>query len=224
MTARLPRADGNLRPPMERVRSRNVGGSVARAALLPPAAFAVHELRFLLAFGRDASEQLQATGHSYLHSVVPWLVLLLGVTAGVFLWAFARALGGRRVVSHRSTADQASAFVRLWLVCSLCLLAIYACQELLEGWFAVGHAAGFYGVFGMGGWWAIPASAGVGLVLAALLHGVHVVLDELATRHELRSPTPAPVALVIGRPRRARAVSLAPVAAGWSDRGPPLLA
>jgi hypothetical protein len=209
---------------MERVGPRSVGGCVARAALLPPAALAVHQLRFLLAFGRDAGEQLQATGHSYLHSIVPWLVLLLGVAAGLFLWAFGRALAGRRVVSNRATADHASAFVKLWLVCSLCLLAIYTCQELLEGWFAVGHATGFYGVFGMGGWWAIPASAGVGLVLAALFYSVHAVLDELATRRGVSSRSASPAALVIGMPRRTQAGSLAPVAAGWSDRGPPLLA
>jgi hypothetical protein len=197
---------------------------VARAALLPPAAFAVHQLRFLLAFGRDAGEQLQATGHSYLHSIVPWLVLLLGVAAGLFLWAFGRALAGRRLVSNRATADNASAFVKLWLVCSLCLLAIYSCQELLEGWFAVGHAAGFYGVFGMGGWWAIPASAGVGLVLAALFHSVHAVLDQLATRRSSGARSATPAAPVLGTPRPIEAASLPPIAAGWSDRGPPLLA
>jgi hypothetical protein len=209
---------------MEREGHRSVAGCVARAALLPPAALAVHQLRFVLAFGRDAGQQLEATGHSYLHSVVPWIVLLLGLAAGSLLWAFGRALAGHRVVTNRSSTDQASAFLKLWLVCSLCLLAIYTCQELLEGWFAAGHAAGFYGVFGMGGWWAIPASAGVGLVLAALLHSVPAVLDELAARHDLSSSCIPAATPVVASQRPAWVASLAPVAAGWSDRGPPLLA
>ena len=51
----------------------------AYVALLPPAAFAVHQLRYMLAFGGHAGIELQRTGHSYLHSVVPWLVAAVGV-------------------------------------------------------------------------------------------------------------------------------------------------
>ena len=49
--------------------------SLARVALVPAAALAVHQLRYWLAFGSNASSELARQGHSYLHSVVPWIVL-----------------------------------------------------------------------------------------------------------------------------------------------------
>ena len=70
----------------------------------------------------------------------------------------------------------------LWLLCSAALVAIFAGQEFLEGLFATGHPAGLAGIFGYGGWWAIPAALCVGLVLACLFHGALWVLDEVAKR------------------------------------------
>ena len=60
---------------------RGIGARIAGfayIALLPPAAFAVHQLRYWLAYGSRAGIELQRTGHSYLHSVVPWLVAAVG--------------------------------------------------------------------------------------------------------------------------------------------------
>lgn len=57
------------------------------------------------------------------------------------------------------------------LACAACLVAIYVCQEFLEGLFATGHPAGLVGVFDYGGWWSVPAAVGVGLVIAAAFHG-----------------------------------------------------
>lgn len=176
----------------------------------------MHQLRFWLAFGSGAKVELARQGHAYLHSLVPWIVLLLGLAVGIFLWALGRALG-----RQRSAPRHTLSLVALWLVCSLCLVAIYASQELLEGLFATGHPAGLAGVFGYGGWWSIPASLCVGLVLAAVLHGARWVLDEIAHRHQpvARAGTPRPTArrpaLDVSLPR------LSPLAEGWSDRGPP---
>ena len=75
------------------VRARIAG--FAYAALLPPAAFAVHQLRYWLAFGSNAGIELQRTGHSYLHSVVPWVVLLLALAVGGFLRALGRAFAAQ---------------------------------------------------------------------------------------------------------------------------------
>ena len=61
--------------------------TIVRAALVPAAALLVHELRFMLAFGGGAGSELARQGHSYLHSLVPWIVLLIGVAVGGFLWA-----------------------------------------------------------------------------------------------------------------------------------------
>src|ERR1700742_3120265 len=80
--------------------------------------------------------------------------------------------------------------VALWAICAVSLVAIYSGQELLEGLLPTGPPAGLVGIFGYGGWWAIPAAICVGLVLAALLHGARWVLHEVATRRA--RPTPAP--------------------------------
>ena len=114
-----------------------------RAALVPASALAVHQLRYWLAFGSNATAELQAQGHSYLHSVVPWIVLLIAISAGVFLRALGRALGGRCSLPRYTLS-----FAALWLVCAACLVAIYVCQEFLEGLFATGHPGGLVGIFG----------------------------------------------------------------------------
>ena len=195
---------------------RAVIRAIARVAVVPAGALAVHQLRFWLAFGGHASAELASQGHAYLHSVVPWIVLLLGVAVGGFLWALGRSLTGQR-----STPRYTLSLTALWLVCSVCLIAIYVTQEFLEGLFATGHPEGLAGIFGYGGWWSIPAALSVGLVLAAVFHGARWVLDEIAHRRdrapcqvaEGRSPQRAPLDVLLGR--------LSPLAEGWSGRGPP---
>lgn len=188
---------------------------LAPLALMPFAAFAAHQLRYWLAFGGRAGATLQAQGHSYLHSLVPWLVLLIAVSAGAFLRALGGALRGQRSLPRYTIS-----FAALWLACAACLLAIYVSQEFLEGLFVSGHPAGLAGIFGYGGWWSLPAALAVGLVLAAAFHGASWALDEVARLHRAGVPAPRPVSSPLGRhvvltPR------LAPLADGWSDRGPP---
>ena len=189
-------------------------GRIAPLALMPGAALAVHQLRYWLAFGGRAGAQLQAQGHSYLHSVVPWVVLLLALSAGVFLRALGRAFGG-----HCSLPRYTLSFLGLWVLSAFTLVAIYALQEFLEGLFAAGHAAGWIGIFGYGGWWSIPAAAAVGLVLAAAFQGARWVLREVSQRRRAspwprrRSGPPRYSDFQLPRP--------APLARGWSGRGPP---
>ncbi len=184
------------------------------AALLPPAALAVHQLRFLLAFGSGAGAELQRTGHSYLHSLTPWLVLLLALVVGGFLRELGRALAGQT-----SAARFTVSFAGLWLVCAAALICIYCVQEFLEGILIIGHPGGLAGIFGYGGWWAIPAAACIGLILAAVFHGARWVIDEAAARRPAtvvqRSRVTQP------RPRDFLAPAPAPLAGGWSGRGPP---
>jgi len=194
----------------------SVLGRLVPIALVPAAAFAVHQLRYWLAFGGRMGAVLQQQGHSYLHSLVPWIVLLIAVAVGGFLRRLGRALGGEYSVP-RYTAS----FASLWLACSACLVAIYISQELLEGLLATGHPGGIAGVFGYGGWWSVPASVAVGLVLAAAFHGARWVLREVAERFaaptgvRTRSCTAARLPGDVLLPR------LAPLADGWSGRGPP---
>jgi hypothetical protein len=93
---------------------------LAPVALMPAAAFAVHQLRYYLAFGSAASVELRRTGHSYLHSVVPWIVLLVALAVGGLLRALGRALAG-----HKSLPRFTVSFLGLWLTCSACLVAIF---------------------------------------------------------------------------------------------------
>jgi hypothetical protein len=188
----------------------------ARAGLIPVAAFAVHQLRFLLAFGSGAGVELADTGHSYLHSVVPWIMLLVGVSVGAFLWSLARAASGKRSQSGRGLS-----FLALWAVCAVCLLAIYCTQEFLEGLLATGHPTGIEGIFGFGGLWSIPSAAGVGLVLATILHGASWTLEQVSRRHSSPLQLPARRVPRVARPRDLARVLVAPLVRGWCDRGPP---
>lgn len=194
---------------------RSLPGLLARAAMVPAAAFAVHQLRFLLAFGSAAGAELTDTGHSYLHSLVPWIVLLVGLSVGGFLWALGRAVSGERSTSHRATS-----FLLLWLICAVSLVAIYSTQEFLEGLFATGHPTGLEGIFGFGGLWALPSAAAVGLVLAAIFYGARWTLDEVSRRSS-RVARPSHGRVRYIRPRDAVLVAAGPLVSGWCDRGPP---
>jgi len=168
------------------------------------------------AFGGRAGIELQRQGHSYLHSLVPWIVLAVASAAGVFLRALGRAFSGQR-----SPARLSVSFVALWLVCSASLAAIYVCQELLEGLLSTGHPAGLVGVFGYGGWWSVPAAGCVGMVLATLFHGAGWMLREVARRRAEAAAVAAPRTRAAARPHDALIRRLAPLAGGWSGRGPP---
>jgi hypothetical protein len=190
--------------------------SAGRIVLLPPAAFAVHQLRYELAYGSAAGEELRETGHSYLHSAVPWLVALLALAAGGFLLVAGRAFA-RRVAPRTRTVS----FAGLWALSVVALLAIFAGQETLEGLFATGHPGGWAAVFGDGGWWAVPVAGCVGLVLATIFHTARWAVRRIVAlrgpavpaAHPRRSPAPRPRDVAVRAP--------APLLAGWSSRGPP---
>ena len=189
---------------------------LAPLGLMPAASLAVHQLRYWLAFGSRAGAELQIQGHSYLHSATPWVVVPLALVVGLFLSALGRALGGECSVSR-----YAASFLALWLVSAAALVAIYAAQEFLEGLLAFGHPAGLMGIFGYGGWWSIPSALAVGLVLAAVFHGARWVLREVAERHRTL-PRARPSGCQPARiPHRAVVLRPAPLAGGWSGRGPP---
>jgi hypothetical protein len=199
-----------------RVSRRRWLAGMAPVALLPAAAFVVHQLRFWLAFGGAAGVELQRTGHSYLHSLVPWIVLLIALMIGGFLRAAGRALAG-----HRSLPRYALSLSGLWALCSVALICIYVSQEFLEGLFATGHPGGLAGIFAYGGWWSIPAAIVVGLAMATLFHGARWVLDEVAKHRSQRFVSSPRRAAAIPRPRAVLLPVLPPLVGGWSGRGPP---
>jgi hypothetical protein len=201
-------------PPGMRARGRRAVG-LGRVALLPPAAFVVHELRYELAYGSGAGAELRETGHSYLHSVVPWLVLLIALAAGGFLRSVGRAFS-RPPAPGRFRLS----FATVWVLCTVALVMIFACQETLEGLFATGHPGGWTAVFGDGGWWAIPAAVGIGLVLAAVFHGARWVVGEVSRRRRTEAGA-SHARVVVLRPRDAVVLAPAALLGGWSSRGPP---
>ncbi|MGO9889780.1 MAG: hypothetical protein ACLP0L_17980 [Solirubrobacteraceae bacterium] len=108
-----------------------VSNRLVPAALVPAGAFAVHQLRYWLAYGHRAGFELAVQGHSYLPSVVPWIVMLIAFAVGTFLVAFGRALDAvagrcaRRVIR----ADRARVVARTRLEVLLPALA-----PLVDGW------------------------------------------------------------------------------------------
>lgn len=203
---------------------------------MPAAVLVVHQLRYELAYGGDAQRALSEQGHAYLSSLTPWLVLVaalaLGASLGALMQRWARgggiagAAGGEAPGRHGPRLVR----VRVWLLASLALLAIYSGQELLEGSLAAGHASGLAALLGGGGWWALPASLAVGGALTLLLRAgaaAEAALAELAPlrlalprfpRGERRRWAPAAPELAIPAPLARAAAGRAPpripVAAG----------
>jgi len=184
--------------------------------LLPVGAFVVHQLRYRIAYGPQASAQLAAQGHSYLDSFAPWLVLLLCLATGSFVARIAQALATGRPTARRRS------FGAVWAASTGLLIAIYAVQESLEGLVAAGHPSGLAGIVGHGGWWAGVAAVAVGAFIALLLQVatavVHAVARAATSRRRARFAfarlRPAASASVV-RPR--------PLATARAGRAPPLL-
>jgi hypothetical protein len=141
---------------------------------------------------------------------------LIAIALGVFLRALGRAFGGKR-----SLVGYTTSFAALWLVSAICLVAIYLAQELVEGLLVSGHPAGLAGILGAGGWWSIPAALAVGLVLASLFHGARWALHDVASRRAQCATVPRPRAALARAPRELLVAHPAPLADGWSGRGPP---
>jgi hypothetical protein len=193
---------------------------------MPAAVLTVHQLRFVLAFGGSSGEELEKEGHQYLSALAAPIAMSVAIVVGLFFARLAsvwREGAGEGGVRHGAPRDPASwrGFLRLALLIGASLLALYSCQELLEGMLSNGHPEGFDGVFGEGGWWAVPLSLLCGLVIAAALRGARAAIRWAAARH--RRPknshgrpaaTPRPHRLALPRP-----VPLAGAAAG---RAPPL--
>jgi len=185
--------------------------------ILPAAALAVHQARYSLAYGGRANAELAAQGHSYLHSLVPWVVLTLGVGFWLFLQRVAAAArDGRAGRPGRLTAPA------LWLLVTAGLLVIYAIQETLEGLVISGHPNGAGGVFGHGGLWSIPAAAAVAVAVVLLLRVGRAVLRIASRlgRRESRTET-LPTA---PRSRHVFLAVLSPLARAAAGRAPPLVA
>jgi hypothetical protein len=162
-----------------------IGRATGSAGLLALGALALHQLRYLLAFGADAGAELERQGHSYLDAAVPLLVAfaVAGIVASVVIPAAIRrvpSLRGDDCVTERAAAYAAA------------LLAVYLAQELTEGILASGHSPGLAGALGAGGWIAMPLAMALGAVAAIarswLFRAEDVLGAALARRRLPRAP------------------------------------
>jgi hypothetical protein len=197
------------------VRSLSLRGRLPAGSgllLIPAASLLVHQLRYTLAYGSRANAELAAQGHSYLGSLAPWFVFALGIGLALFLRRTAHALrtGDAGVFTRLSAAT-------IWLLAWSGLVAIYAIQELLEEILASGHPGGAAGVFGHGGWWAVPVAAAVAAGVTALMRVARAVLRIAAeTRPRL---TFAPLSFSV--PAGSTLFAPAPLARAYAGRAPP---
>ena len=219
-----PRGPASVPPPAGGTGGSAASRALARVpiplravALMPPAALAVHQLRYWLAYGSHADRALAAQGHSYLPSLTPWLVLLLAMSAGAFVGRLAQAWQGTAGVEPQRRRHR---LLWAWLAVAGALILVYSGQELLEGMFAAGHPGGLVGVFGDGGLWAIPSALAVGALLALLLRGAEAAIALAArARPAFQAAPERPRALA--RPRNFHLAPPAPLASAAAGRAPP---
>ena len=193
-------------------------GSAARTAhrlrlvaVLALGAFALHQLRYVIAFGGSSSAELARQGHGYMADALPVLaVFALSALLGTLIRSrFGPTLA--RAPLTRRTAAFASA-----------LLAIYLTQESLEGALAAGHPGGVAAVAVAGGWLAVPLALLLG-GLAALIVRVLEDIEVVLAARLVRAPLPrAPRVRGRGRPTLAARLLATPLAFGLARRPPPL--
>lgn len=198
------------------------------AALMPAALLTVHQLRFLLAFGGSSGEELEKEGHQYLSALAAPIAMSVAIVVGLF---FARLAGAwrdgageghtRDGVASDSTSRRGLFHLALLIAGSL--LVLYSCQELLEGMLSNGHPEGFDGVFGDGGWWAVPLSLVCGLAIAAALRGARAAIRWVVSRRR-RPGAPHERPAAAPRPRRLALPRLVPLAGAAAGRAPPIAA
>jgi hypothetical protein len=195
------------------VRTSRAAGS---AALLVIGALALHQLRYVLAYGGSAGVELERQGHAYLDLVAPLLVaaavaMLIASIVVPALVRLAPALT-RDVSSTERAAGYAAA-----------LLAVYFAQELAESALAGGHPDGVVGILGASGWLALPlamALGGLTAIARGWLYRAERRLAAAVARRRLprapkrvRAPLPPPL-----RP----ALSLLALRFGLARRAPPI--
>jgi hypothetical protein len=188
------------------------------ASVLSLGAFAVHQLRYLLAYGHQTGEALAHQGHGYLSEGGGVAATLALVTL------LATLLAGVLAPSRRPGEPAAVVFRRTAGLFALALLAIFCAQELTEGALAAGHPAGLAAVLAHGGWLSLPLALAIGAVcaLAALaLQGVERTLARAVSRPR-RSRRAVPLARPTADPYRSPLAALN-LGFGFARRAPPHL-
>jgi len=166
------------------------GRDTLRAAALVAAGWwAVHQLRYLLAYGAGSGDALHETGHAYLGPTAP----LLG-TALVLV--FARMVV-RATAAPAGRSARAQRLIVVWPACAGAIAVLYAAQETTEGMLAAGHPAGLAAIFGHGGWLAAPLAVLAGLAVAAALRVGERLEARAPVGFVLHTAVPGPAAALV---------------------------
>jgi hypothetical protein len=134
--------------------------TVRAIALLGGGSAAIHQLRYSIGYGDDASAALAAHPHGYLHSVLPGIATAIAIALATLLTRVARGTRAGSPTASNSPS-RGESLLRLWLSCAIALASIYFVQETVEGSGAVLH----------GGWIGIALAVPVGLLVALALRG-----------------------------------------------------
>jgi hypothetical protein len=186
------------------------------AALIALAALAVHQLRYLLAYGSASHEELSRQGHAYLTQALP---LLVGFAAAALLAGLLKAAMGavpRRVglgAARLRTLGYAASIV-----------SVFAVQEMIEGLLFAGHASGTAAVLGAVGWLALPLAGLFGALCAAVDGGLAKLEALVAPGGPPGPRRRAPQRLGAQAMRLAAPLASLPLAFGVARRPPPLSA
>jgi hypothetical protein len=178
------------------------------ASILAIGAFALHQLRYLLAFGGSPSAE---HGHGYLADLLaPLAVLVLAASLATLV----------RGTEGASTTG--ASLGRRIVVFAVGLLAIYTGQEALEAILTGGDPVGVATAVAGRGWVVLPLALGIGALAALLLGALEAAEHAIAFAHQkrpIRSRAPA----VRGRALPARRLNLPsiPLAFGLARRPPP---
>ena len=145
--------------------------SVRLAAILALGAFALHQLRYLIA-GSSSSGEVAQAGHRYMADLLPPIAVL------VLAAAVATLIRGTEGASPSGTP-----LGRRIAVFAGALLAIFVGQECLEGIIGAGHPAGPAALAANGGWLALPLALGIGALSALLAKALESVERAIAVVH-----------------------------------------
>jgi hypothetical protein len=129
--------------------------TVRTIALMGAASAAIHQLRYAIGYGENASSALAAHPHGYLTAALPGLItaLVIAIAASV-----------ARAATPRQAERRSPSVFLVWAACAIALATIYGAQETLEG----------AGAFAGGGWIGLALAVPAGLVVALAMRGADV--------------------------------------------------
>jgi len=178
------------------------------ASLIAVGAFGVHQLRYLLTYGAGGDNDLSR--QSYLGHALP---LLLGIVLAAFIAGLVRST----ISGHPPEAERRVKATTY----AIGIVAVFFCQELMEGTLVAGHASGLAAIFSAGGWAALPLAVLFGVIAALIDRGMEAVESRLAEAPVSFDRAPLQIGLASAPTTLGRRLS--PLALGLAQRPPPTL-